>query len=681
MIFLGIGLTLAGNLDGLGASVFVLVSGLTNGRAQIGTEATITVSASNGDPILTQSWGTTPGGSELGTGANPSSLAAFDGGTLYVNATTAEGALPERSYPIAQAAPVLVAAMVDQTFDLDSGVQVYDPSATVTGAALTWSISTLAGVSIDGGTGVVSFDTGVLGIQTGTNITITATNSGGSVFDIIALTVSGFGLDVTPSGTIVVDDAGGNLTVTVSGGTPFDGVYTQDTDANPLTVAALSLGPQWLVAPVLSGDGSPDVGETLTFATGLALFDEANGMPSVAYTTNGANAVDDVAQTLLVDAADAGQTLTITATATDAGGARAATSNGVSIPAAATLTYTITDTADNSAGTSASLSELDWTTPGLSLGAEDADRIIYVALMLVSYDATVPPVVSIGGVYAQPFVNTSQGSNVTRTLMYRAAVPTGTTGDLVVTYPDDRSDANAGWLDANAVILRGVGLTDVNSATAAISAATADISLDVTAGDEVFGFALGDNAGGSIGFTGLDDEVGGAGYIDARSDELLTWGSALAATTETPKAISVNSTSAERITGFSVALRSGVAAVAPATTLAPVIIAEGNPDPVTSGALLSVLNTGTWVNKPTSLQFEWRRDGVAIAGATSSTYTTVVADEGTTITCAVTATNAAGGAVAISNGLVVSAGVSANAITQRDGSYVLDRNNQYIEVR
>lgn len=61
------------------------------------------------------------------------------------------------------------------------------------------------------------------------------------------------------------------------------------------------------------------------------------------------------------------------------------------------------------------------------------------------------------------------------------------------------------------------------------------------------------------------------------------------------------------------------------------------------GQLLSA-TTGTWTSAAGSLSYayQWRRAGVDISGATASSYTLVAADEGATITIAVTATNSDG---------------------------------------
>lgn len=88
---------------------------------------------------------------------------------------------------------------------------------------------------------------------------------------------------------------------------------------------------------------------------------------------------------------------------------------------------------------------------------------------------------------------------------------------------------------------------------------------------------------------------------------------------------------------------------APTNTVAPVV--SGTPS---VGQVLTTTN-GTWTGSPTGYTYQYRRNGTAIAGATASTYTAQAADVGTTLTCAVTATNAGGSATAVSNGVTISA--------------------------
>lgn len=59
-------------------------------------------------------------------------------------------------------------------------------------------------------------------------------------------------------------------------------------------------------------------------------------------------------------------------------------------------------------------------------------------------------------------------------------------------------------------------------------------------------------------------------------------------------------------------------------------------------------STGTWSAVPTATYaFAWLRDGVKIVGATSATYTLLVADQGALLACIVVATNRAGAATAV----------------------------------
>lgn len=91
-----------------------------------------------------------------------------------------------------------------------------------------------------------------------------------------------------------------------------------------------------------------------------------------------------------------------------------------------------------------------------------------------------------------------------------------------------------------------------------------------------------------------------------------------------------------------------VTGAAPANTVAPVASGTG-----TVGQVLSVTD-GTWTNSPSSYAYQWRRGGVSIAGANSSTYTLVAGDSGTNVDCRVTATNSGGSVGANSNAIAVS---------------------------
>ena len=75
---------------------------------------------------------------------------------------------------------------------------------------------------------------------------------------------------------------------------------------------------------------------------------------------------------------------------------------------------------------------------------------------------------------------------------------------------------------------------------------------------------------------------------------------------------------------------------APKNTGAPAIAGSA-----TSGASLSC-EPGVWANDPVSFTYQWSRNGTPIAGATGPSYKIRVADEGSILTCTVSASSAAG---------------------------------------
>jgi hypothetical protein len=87
---------------------------------------------------------------------------------------------------------------------------------------------------------------------------------------------------------------------------------------------------------------------------------------------------------------------------------------------------------------------------------------------------------------------------------------------------------------------------------------------------------------------------------------------------------------------------------APENTTAPVVSGTAKVEQAL------VCSEGTWIAaSPTSYAYRWLRDGVVIGGAESNTYTVTAADEGHSISCEVTATNAVGSRSAVSANSVV----------------------------
>jgi hypothetical protein len=87
--------------------------------------------------------------------------------------------------------------------------------------------------------------------------------------------------------------------------------------------------------------------------------------------------------------------------------------------------------------------------------------------------------------------------------------------------------------------------------------------------------------------------------------------------------------------------------IPPVNTTVPAATGTG-----TVGQTLSVTN-GAWQYAPTSYAYQWLRNGAAIAGATAATRLLAAADSGTSVSCQVTATNAAGSTPIVSNAIAV----------------------------
>lgn len=89
--------------------------------------------------------------------------------------------------------------------------------------------------------------------------------------------------------------------------------------------------------------------------------------------------------------------------------------------------------------------------------------------------------------------------------------------------------------------------------------------------------------------------------------------------------------------------------IIPAYTIPPVIAGKN-----LVGSLLKVIDNGTWSGtSPITYTFQWQRNGIDIAGETTSEYTTQIGDLGRNISCIVTATNIAGSASSHSNSILI----------------------------
>jgi hypothetical protein len=95
-----------------------------------------------------------------------------------------------------------------------------------------------------------------------------------------------------------------------------------------------------------------------------------------------------------------------------------------------------------------------------------------------------------------------------------------------------------------------------------------------------------------------------------------------------------------------------VANFAPVNTVAPTVSPSGTQS---TGTLITA-NVGTWSGvAPITYEYKWTRNGVAISGATASTYTIQLADDGTTIRVEVKGTNTYGTSAFVASSNSVSA--------------------------
>jgi hypothetical protein len=85
----------------------------------------------------------------------------------------------------------------------------------------------------------------------------------------------------------------------------------------------------------------------------------------------------------------------------------------------------------------------------------------------------------------------------------------------------------------------------------------------------------------------------------------------------------------------------------PVNTAAPAVTGTG-----TVGQTLTCTQ-GNWTYAPTSYAYQWLRNGANISGATAATYVLAAADSTKSVSCRVTASNAAGSTPIVSNAVAV----------------------------
>jgi hypothetical protein len=150
-------------------------------------------------------------------------------------------------------------------------------------------------------------------------------------------------------------------------------------------------------------------------------------------------------------------------------------------------------------------SQTTYTFAAQSIGVADTNRIVVVGICARSATTTLDfSTVTIGGVSAtltKKQRTTTDTSTTTIAGLYQAAVPTGTTGDVVVTF-------NEAAVRAAVAVWRLVTATSTATATASSAVDPADVSLTIPSGGGVIVFAA-SSAGTSYTPTGYTENFDG----------------------------------------------------------------------------------------------------------------------------------------------------------------------------
>lgn len=185
-----------------------------------------------------------------------------------------------------------------------------------------------------------------------------------------------------------------------------------------------------------------------------------------------------------------------------------------------------------------------YTFSSASLGAEATDRVIIVAFGGTAGSSKTISSVTIGGVAATLAVNANISWAITSGIYY-AAVPSGTTGDIVITFSGSM----------NQCVCNVFRMTGQSSNTPAATGSdttgttTSDPNCNVVTGDKVVAFSIGGD-GSACAWTGATE-------VDDRVVELHNFSAAqyTATSTETPHAIQAVHTSSTNIVATSAAWR------------------------------------------------------------------------------------------------------------------------------
>jgi Immunoglobulin domain/Immunoglobulin I-set domain len=592
----------------------LIVTQPANQTVQVGQTATFSVTASGSAP-LTYQWykgGVAITGATSSTYTTPATVSSDSGSTFTVSVTNSVGTvtsgqatLTVTAAPPAATAPSITNQPISQTVAAGQ-TATFSVTAAGTGPlSYQWYVG---GVAVSGATSSTYTTPATTSSESGSEYTVTVTNSAG--------TVTSTGADLTVTSAPVITKQPVSETVTVGQTATFSVTAT----------GSATLTYQW------SKGGSPIAGATSSTYTTPSTVSGDSGSIFTVTVSNSVGTVTSNPATLTVTAVPVitaqpenqtvavGQTATFSVTAAGTGPLTYQWSKGgVPIAGATSSTYTTPATASGDSGSTFTVTV---TNSAGTATSNPATLTVTTAPVI-----TVPPAnQTVTAGQTATFSVTAAGTGPLTYQWDKGGVPiTGATSSTYTTPATVSGDSGSSF---TVTVTNSAGTATGGPATLTVTTAptvTTPVSQTVTVGQTAT-FSV--TATGSTPMT-YQWFKGGAAIPGATST-----------TYTTPATVSGDSGSIFTVTATNSA---GTATSGPATLTVistPTITGQPANQTVTAGqtASFSVTASGTG-----PLTYQWYKGGTAISGATATTYTTpatVSGDTGSIFT--VTVTNAAG---------------------------------------